>query len=429
MNRRRFGKMVGLGAAGSMLGPFLDQLVTEAEGQTGDRKRLVLFTSGNGFVERNYTCEARSETDFDLSPTLMPFAPYKDDLLVLSKFFNPHDKALHGNQWATLSVLPGGTGSQLRDLPPGGGGVSIDRHLAHTVGAGDRFSSTAVGIAEGGNNILCVSVDGPGTPFPAIGSPVQAYGTWFGESTGVSEMELRRRLAREQSLLDGVLGDVNATRSRLAPYEQERLDQYLDSLRVLEGQLAGAEVLACEPVPPDDGLDRNNLDPRVVRAHVDTTFAAQQCGLTRVSHISILGREGPHNRYGWLGDMRGHHNNYHENDWDMILNIDHFILGEIAHYWGRLKETPEGTGTMADNTIVVYVNTCGGKHHNGQNLHAVLALGHMDGYFRTGRYLSFDEGQHAISDVYVSLANAMGLPIDTFGDAEICQGPLPGLTA
>ena len=37
------------------------------------------------------------------------------------------------------------------------------------------------------------------------------------------------------------------------------------------------------------------------------------------------------------------------------------------------------------------------------------------------------EADTAMSDLFVSIANAVGLPIATFGAPDHCRGPLPGL--
>ena len=92
-----------------------------------------------------------------------------------------------------------------------------------------------------------------------------------------------------------------------------------------------------------------------------------------------------------------------------------------------LRATPEGNGTMLDNSVVMFVNTCGGAHHRGQNNHAVLLIGGAGGALKTGRYLAYPDGKYCISDAYVSLANLLDVSITTFGDPSVCKGPLPGL--
>lgn len=434
IGRRNFLAAMGLGAGAPLLGSiFHANLLPEALGQT-PRKRFIIFTNANGFVERNYTCTARSEVDFDLAPAYDALAPYKAQMVIASKFYNPHDRALHGNQWATLSVMASPNQTGEKRGPPGG--ISIDRFLAKEIGSKDPFPSTAVGLAEG-TNILCVSCDGLNQPFPAIGSPVKAYQTFFGSGMvpagGAPAVDTQALLAQDKSLLDLISGDVKRMQGRLAGPERAKLDQYLTSLQGVERQLAelGKARTGCQPPTPLPAtLDKANLDPKIIAAHVDVTFAAQLCGLTRVSHISILGMEGPHNGYGFLGmpgENWSHHQVHHGGDQPKILKIDQFVLSNVALMVERLAKTPEGNGTMLDNSLVVYINSCGGKHHGGQDNHAVVMVGKAGGTLRTGRYMTFAQKQHCISDVFVSMANMFGVPITKFGDPMHCKGPLPGL--
>jgi hypothetical protein len=428
IGRRDFVRALGLGAGAALFTPMLRGMIREAQGQPLTRRRLIVFTHANGFIEKMYGRQAASESDFPLGGVYTPLEPFKQQLLILSKFYNPHDRALHGNQFATLSVVPSPNQAGEKRGPPGG--ISIDRLLAKEIGKEDAFSSTAVGIAEG-SKILCVSADGLNQPFPAIGSPVKAFNTYLAGAVEGSGYDPMLALAQDRSVLDSVRTDIARLEQRLAAPERAKLEQYLTSLRATEDRLTRiAQGPTCtDPVAPGSELDQAKLSPEVVRAHVDVTFQAQLCGMTRISHISILGMEGPHNRYGWLGDTKGHHNLHHDGDLDIVEKIDTFVLGEVAHMFQRLTEIPEGNGTMADNSLVVYINTCGGKHHGGQDKHAVVMLGSAGGALRTGRYLSYPEKQHCISDVFVSIANAMGLEISTFGDPEHCKGPLPGLAA
>jgi hypothetical protein len=165
----------------------------------------------------------------------------------------------------------------------------------------------------------------------------------------------------------------------------------------------------------------------VLAAHGDVILAAQKCGLTRISHILFEGMEGPHIVYDWLSDPRNHHDDHHAGDMATCQKIATWWMGQIARMVDGLKATPEGSGTMLDNSLVMFVNTCGGSHHRGQNNHAMLMIGSAGGALKTGRYLTFPEGKHCMSDVYVSLANMFDVPITTFGDPSVCKGPLPGL--
>ena len=46
----------------------------------------------------------RDSDDFDLPPVFQPLLPWKSQLVVAHKFFNPYSLASHGTQMATLTV-------------------------------------------------------------------------------------------------------------------------------------------------------------------------------------------------------------------------------------------------------------------------------------------------------------------------------------
>src|SRR4051812_9214996 len=143
IGRRNLLAGLGLGAGSHLLGSMWKTMLPEALGAAALPKRLVLFTSCNGFLERFWTCPARSETDFDLMPIFAPLAAYKQNLVIASKFHNPFSHANHGNQMATLTVTESPVQeSQMRGPP---GGISLDRLIASKIGGNDAFDSTAVG--------------------------------------------------------------------------------------------------------------------------------------------------------------------------------------------------------------------------------------------------------------------------------------------
>jgi hypothetical protein len=423
IGRRNFLAGLGLGVGSPLLGSIFKGMLPEALGAPTSRKRLVLFTAANGFLETFYTCVARSATDFDLAPVFQPLAAHKNQMVILSKFYNPFSKALHGNQHATLTVKESTNPNvaQMRGPP---GGISIDRFLAKQIGSGDAFSSTASGRG------ICVSADGPGQSFPSISSPGKAFDTYFAGAGGPGGggTGIEANFAKNRSFLDVLRGDIGRLNTRLAGPEKAKLDQYLESLRTLENQLGqrGMASGCAKGTRPTAEMGTAKLGD-VMAAHTDVILAAQKCGLTRISHILFEGMEGPHIVYDWLNDPKNHHDDHHAGDLVTCLRIATWWMSQISRMVEGLAATPEGNGTMLDNSVVMFVNTCGGAHHRGQNNHAVVMIGGAGGALKGGRYLTFPDGQRCLSDVYVSLANLMDVPIATFGEPSVCKGPLPGL--
>jgi hypothetical protein len=445
IGRRNFLTGLGLGAGSQLLAPIGRGLIGEALGAEGPRKRLILFTAANGLLERYFTCKARSETDFDLTPALSPLAPHKDRLVVAHKFFNPFSKALHGNQMATLTVTESPQKETQMRGPPGG--ISFDRLIAKKAYATDPISSTALGCVAYRTNAtperaLCLSADGLRQPYPAIGSPVLAFKTFFGMGGGAPPIggdddSLAKTLAKNRGFVDLIAEDIKRMSGRLAGTERAKLDQYLQSLGQVEKTITDLSVAqgSCKtPTPPTldpkKGAMDETIDPAVLDAHIDVTFAAQRCNLTHVSHISIEGMEGPHVKYSWLGETANHHDDHHASNQPILEKIVTYWMQKVAKVADLLAQAPEGNGTMLDNSLVMFINSCGGSHHAGHAKHPLIMIAGKNVGMRGGRQVTHPEGKYCISDAYAAIANLFLDPKDqvaTFGDPGVCKGPLPGL--
>jgi hypothetical protein len=88
-----------------------------------------------------------------------------------------------------------------------------------------------------------------------------------------------------------------------------------------------------------------------------------------------------------------------------------------AYLVGRLAKTPEGKGTVLDNSCVM----CVSEHwnaHSGTRVPLVLAGGPL----RTGRtldYLGAGSAKRKLCPLDLSLMDRMGLEMPAFGDSKV----------
>jgi len=413
--------------------------------------RLVVFVVANG-LEWNRSrpaalgkrkSGAAGELPLELTPSLSAFEPHKADMLLLEGLSNPFDHGLHGNGFAMLSVTQAGN----EELP---GGISFDRYMAQAqrLGAGTPFDSINLATAFKENEAYHRSADGAGQPFPAEKSPLAAYSRLFDKLGTAGTDAAKRRLERDQSLLDFVQDDVGRLQATLGSFERQKLAQYTDSLRALEQRLIAEQALTpmcMKGAPPavgdaaSDAGERMLVTDELVEAQLAIGFNALLCGLTRVATINFGSSSGGLSHYGFqkLTHTGSHHKYCHEGNEAALLEIDQYLYGKIADFWTKLKAVPEGSGSMADNTIALVVNDGGGSHHDGWNDIPVITLGSL-GKLRTGRRLTLSGteasyetyvGDRVMSDLYVSIANAFGVETNTFGDPSVCKGALTELNA
>ena len=90
----------------------------------------------------------------------------------------------------------------------------------------------------------------------------------------------------------------------------------------------------------------------------------------------------------------------------------------------RHPTMPNPTGTLIDGVVMLWGNELGAGNRHARNDAPYVVLGSARGAIRTGRFLKYDRVPH--NNLLVSLANAMDVPIKTFGKPEWCTGPLSG---
>jgi hypothetical protein len=440
IGRRSFIRGLYLGAGSHLLGAMLRKLLPEARGAAPE-KRYIQFLYGNGIQPNRFTTTIRSESDYDLPAIFQPLAAHKKDLTIVAPLLSPVS-GLHGNK---------GMMTGLKGAIPFPANISLDRHIARKIGTGSPFLSTNLAYwcdvrAE------TVSADGPGMAVPAEWNPIRAHQQLFaGGKPAPSGAGMDDLLADNRSVLDAVAGDVSKVSRRLAGPERERLDLYLTSLRGLEAQLGQLRAIqgSCNvPTPMLDlkveaqtrednaGIKKpaqladfqigHRVLPDLVKALVDVTFHAQMCGITRVSSFNIAAGDGttnsPHT-YAFISPTARHHTMCHDANTDILTKIDQYVASEMGRLWEKLKLTPDAGGTMADNTLVMYTNIGGGHHGDSATRIAVL-FGSLGGAVRSGRYLAGPSGARSTCDLFVSVANAMGAPIDKFGDPIANKQPI-----
>jgi hypothetical protein len=131
----------------------------------------------------------------------------------------------------------------------------------------------------------------------------------------------------------------------------------------------------------------------------------------------------------WLDISDGHHGLSHEPDKDeaaqnKLIKINKWFAGELHYLTEKLANTPEpgGEGSLLDNTLIIWTNELGkGNSHTLHDIPYVLLGGGFG--FKMGRSLKFDKEPH--NRLYLSLAQAVGHQIQTFGKTDLCSaGPL-----
>jgi hypothetical protein len=237
---------------------------------------------------------------------------------------------------------------------------------------------------------------------------------------------------RNQSVLDRVKDHASSIRQAVGSADRAKLDEYLSSVREVEKRIErmrGDQDKAIDRAEhkgqplvtmqrPDNGL------PEDIRQHMrlmcDIVALALQTDKTRFASL-LLCRDISGLFYPFLGVRNAHHSASHHDyseDWE---RVSRYYCGQLAYLAGRLDAMAEGDGTVLDHSCLLFVNNMwSGSKHDSTKVPLLMAGG-LDGTVATGRVLDYQDAgddNRKLCSLYLSLANRMGLPLETFGDAD-----------
>ncbi|HEY6880710.1 MAG TPA: DUF1552 domain-containing protein [Polyangiales bacterium] len=173
----------------------------------------------------------------------------------------------------------------------------------------------------------------------------------------------------------------------------------------------------------------------VGRLQMDLATLALSCGSTNVVSLMWSHPVSP-THLTETGVATANHDASHYGTADSsmakdFVKLKRWFMGEFAYLIQKLANTPDEGGSLLDNTLVLLCSELGDSNaHDHDSVPFVLA-GKAGGALRTGRYLNYT-GKNAgenepHSKLLVSIANAVGVNIDSYGFTGKGKGPLPGL--
>ncbi len=382
--------------------------------------RLAVLFSGNGFHKDHWWAKGAGR-DMELGKVLEPLSPWREKLLFIKGLYN--DEALKGN------IHSSQTGNLLSGAPleSGGGirsGTSIDQLLAQHYGQTTKVPSLVLGCEKANPSVhknysmlysSHISWSSPTAPTPLEVFPALAFDRLFRDEAGRGD----------KSVLDAVLEDAGDLRRRISGSDQQKLDEYLGSVREVEQRIARAgqrgELQGWKPtldkpdVPrPADGIPQDIGEH--MRLMCDILVLAFQTDSTRLCTLK-LNNDHSSLRFSNLGvDYMIHHLLSHQesDDW---LKVNRFFIEQFAYIAAKLDAIQEGERTALDNSMIMYCSSMLTGSHDATKLPVVI-LGRGGGTLESGRVLDYlDKPNRKMCSLYLSLMDKFGLHLQSFGDS------------
>jgi hypothetical protein len=253
----------------------------------------------------------------------------------------------------------------------------------------------------------------------------------FGD--GSTPTEEREELGHSRSILDSVNERIADLQKTLGPSDRHRVSQYLDAVRDIESRLVRAEarneqlslVLPARPIDIPAAFEDH------VKLMFDLQVLAYQGDITRVITFQ-LGREQSPRAYPTLGISSAHHTlSHHGGDHGKIAQkakIDAYHVQLLTYYIEKLKNTPDGDGSLLDHVVVLYGAGMGEPNsHDPYDLPSIV-IGRGNGKIKPGRHLAFHMRDYVPQcNLVMSLLGMVDVPLEKLGDSTGRLSELSGL--
>ena len=431
IHRRSVLKQLGLSTLSLPILSQTSSLFAEPEKKSAPKQRLIVMFSPNGTIPDQFWPDKTGE-EFEHKTILKPLEPFHDKMLVLKNLHNKvrgdGDNHMRGMSCLLtgIELFPGnvmGGGNTPSGWPKG---ISIDReickHLQSKEDTRTRFGALhfGVGVQDTADPWTRMSYDGPNQPVTPLADPYDAYRKLYGNI---------REKKQVRSVLDDLRGDLNKVANQLPESDRKLLIEHTQLVERMDKEYESGtsltNLLAHPPELPEGLRNQNDSRPELGRLQIDMLVNSFVNDFARVATLQYTKSVGQA-KMNWLEIDDAHHTLSHEPDknkdaYDKLVRINTWFSEELAYLLKKLESTPEPgcKGTMLDHTLVIWTNELGkGNSHTLNNIPFVLA-GNGFG-FRMGRSMNCENSAH--NRFLLSLAHAVGNPLETFGNPALCQG-------
>jgi hypothetical protein len=392
-------------------------------------------STGEG-TAKHYWSPEKEGADFEFSQTLEPLAPYRDYITIVSNtdlhpataWAAAEEGADHFRSSACYLTAAHPKMTEGSDYYVG---ASIDQIYAQQLGQDTPLPSIQLCIemvdASGACDYgyACVYADtiswaSPTAPLPMTLDPRMAFENLFGDGGTPQE-----RLARQKvnsSILDWISHDVSRLQKGLGQSDRNRLNAYLDDVREIERRIeriekynasGEARALPAAPLGVPDSYEEH------VKLMFDLQALAFMTETTRVSAFKmsrdVSGRVWPESGVKTPFHPCSHHGETPAKVAE-FAKLNRYHVSLIPYFLEKLKNTPDGDGSLLDHSLVLYGSPMGDSNvHNHKRVPLFLA-GHASGKVKGNLHVATKD-ETPMANVLLTMLQKVGVKTESFGDS------------
>ena len=438
-NRRQFLKGCTLGTGAVFFSNFINQLGA-AEKTYKTPKRFIFFLQTNGmyptqiqpdeikFAKRPSDIIDQSMEGIKLSKSLEPLTPFKDRMTIMQGLSGRICGGGHSNDFSALGCFPN------RKSPLG---ETIDAALAKKLPS--IFNHVGLGVVNKPDSVVYnVSAWAAGKKLPTQCQPINTYNNLFGVAAG---NKARKSFNAKTSILDFLADDVKKLQKGVSSTEKEKLDHYLDAFETMsdrQAKLLQASSRIKKVAPEmDDNYKAESSWLNRMQAQCDIAAGALIAGLTNVVTLSscsgnaYFGANFDGSELGFAPGRVNLHGMGHggsfvgENAQDLFVALRNRHTKMLASLLHKLENTPEGNGSMLDNTIVLFTSDSAESHHSRCREWPMVMIGNPGNkpIPKGGRFIHYpwygNKGHRTIANLYNTFLHSAGDKREHFGMQDL----------
>jgi len=426
LNRSLPRRTVLKGVGATLELPFLEAMLPASTLRAAAKpvRRFQAFYTPNGMA-MDYWSPKTEGANFEITPILEPLAPYRDQMLVFSGLRASWNYIHAGASGCFLTGTPRGGKTEIEIIAD----VSIDQLMARHFARETQLGSLELSMDQPANAGACTGVlscaythtiswRSPTQPLPMEWNPRSVFERLFGDS-GTTDARMREaRLQQHKSILDSVNEKISRLKNELGPGDQSRVNEYTEAIRDVELRIQRAEEQKDVELPT---IDQPQGAPPVFEDHLnlmlDLQILAFRSDLTRVISF-MISKEQSARAYPQIGVSEAHHPLSHHNNIPELVakmsKINRYHTTLFSQYLKKLKETPDGDGSLLDHMMILYgAGISNSNAHAADNLPQLL-VGGGSGELKGGRHLKFNE-KPSNANLLVAIMDKMGVPVEKVG--------------
>jgi hypothetical protein len=297
---------------------------------------------------------------------------------------------------------------------------SLDQYLATKIGQSTRYDTL---LLSAGRNEF--SWTDSGTKAPSESKMANVYAKLFLNESKATAEKVTQQIGHGKSIMDLVQRQAKSLKPKLSQADQDKLEEYFESVRETERRLVKSEGWVHTPKPkvdapaPKDPASGAEIITQL-RNVCDMTHLAFQTDSTRIVTFGYFQQ----NNVNVPGVSNGYHPlSHHGQDPENIAQlklIEKELFKELKTLLTRLKNTREGDSNLLKRTTIIISSNLGNASNHSTKDLPLLVIG---GKYQHGQHLTFEPSTVPLANLYVTVLNQFGLADKSFATSN---GPLKG---